>query len=164
MIDTDLPYDLAMTLLKNLNNSQISKNPDSIKLVTKPNNHLPLAQSHFTAKGSVGLTDKEFVDYQNFIKNYLNNLINRANNLIKQGRNDAVFSLLKTPFHQQIWLQLEDEKLRNEYHFILLKDYVQTTSENEKISSYITDFITTMELAGQTELKIKAENLLKGVI
>lgn len=164
MIDTDLPYDLAVALLKHLNNNQINKNPENIKLVTKPVNYLPLAQSHFTVKGSTSLTDKEFVDYQNFLKNYLNNLVYRIDKLIKDGRNESAFSLLKTPFSQQIWLQLEDEKLRNEYHFALLKEYVQTTSANEQISSYISDFIEEMALNGQNELKKKAQNLLKGVI
>ncbi len=164
IMDTDMPFDVTKELLNKLKNSQLANNPDLIKLSLKPEMPIQFKNVHLSDYSENWKSDREFIEYQKDINVYLENLISRVGSLINNRNNAAAFSLLKTPFSQQIWSQVENEKLRNVYHFTLLKYYLQTSPDNENLSNLVSDFINEMEITHQNEMKNNGEILLKTLI
>ncbi|MBI3380240.1 LCP family protein [Candidatus Gottesmanbacteria bacterium] len=164
MVDTNMPYDVAKELLSQIKNSQKSKNPDLIKLSLKPDLLLPLKDIHLANSDNNWINDAEFKEYQDNLNIYLKTLLDGADTFIKSGKNASAFNLIKTPFSQQIWSQLENERLRNNYHFRLLKYYLQTSPDNENLAAVISDFINEMAITHQDDFKNKGEILLNTVI
>lgn len=164
IMDTDIPFDVAKELFNRIKDSQIANNPDLIKLSLKPEMTIQLKNVHLANSGENWKSDGEFIEYQKDLNIYLENLILRVGSLINSRNNAAAFSLLKTPYAQQIWSQIENEKLRNDYHFALLKYYLQTSPDNENLSTLVSDFVNEMDITRQNELKTKGEILLKTLI
>jgi len=166
MVDTNLPFETAVELLDHIKQSGIYKNPDNIKLVTKPVPNYQTRDLHFDTGQASSATqlakDREFQDYQTNLTGYLANLISRGNNLLKSNQQSSAYNLLKTPFSQQLWLQIEDEDIRNNLHFAMLRIYA-LSARDKTASSLVLDFITEMENAKQEELKKEAEELLQTI-
>lgn len=162
-VDTDLPFETATQLFDKLASSPILKNPDNIDLIIKPKPDVILKDLHFQAdkfEDNTWQEDSDFQTYQNNLGAYLDNLISRAQSFIGKN-NSAAYQLIKTPFAQELWLQIEDEIKRNKLHFELLSLYVQTAPDKTDLSSLVLDFITEMETIGDKEYQERGEELLK---
>lgn len=102
MIDTDLTFDQAKNIFNQLVASEIYKNPRNIGVIIKPTDGLTRQELHFTDTNINWQNEPEFKTYQQDLIKYLekitkNNDVNKINLAISK----------------QLWLQIEDESLRN---------------------------------------------------
>lgn len=167
MVDTDMPFEIAAALIQKMVQSGIYKDPDNIILVTKPSNSPKTKTLHFDEEkyegGENWQNDEEFYKYQENLATYLTDLIKRADSQITNFRSQAAYQLIKTPFSQKIWLQVENEKQRNQFHFEMLRIYAFASSDKKNASSLVLDFTSEMEEMGQNELMKKARQLLNSL-
>ncbi|MBI4990800.1 LCP family protein [Candidatus Gottesmanbacteria bacterium] len=165
-VDTDLPFETATQLFDKLATSSILKNADNIELVTKPNPTVSPKELHFQEdqyQNNSWQKDGDFQTYQNNLEDYLNSLIDRTQKLIGEN-NSAAYQLIKTPFAQELWLQIEDEEKRDQLHFELLQLYIQSSPDKKSLSSTVLDFITEMETSKKEDYKKRGEELLNYVL
>ncbi len=167
MVETDIPFEKALSLFDKISSSEILKNPNNIVLATKPNPETKLKELHFREsnyKDGDWQKDKEFKAYQNNLEAYLENLISKTEKLTKAKNYTAAYQLIKTPFSQEIWLQIEDSVTRDNFHLNLLSLYVKSSPEKADLSSQVLDFITEMETAKKDDYKKRGEELLNYVL
>ena len=79
---------------------------------------------------------------------------------LENNQKESLYYLLNIPFSQQIWLQLEDDQLRNNFHFYLLRLYALSLNDKELAKTLVEDFIEEMKTINNEELTKKAEELL----
>lgn len=162
-----LDFETANSILNWIVKNNFSQKPDRIELITKPTPFNKLKDINFVegkfSDKNTWQNDQEFQEYQQELKSYLQNLIDQGNKYFTSGDKDSAYQLLNTPFSQQLWLQLEDEKLRNNFHFELLKLYVLSSPESTQSSQLVSDFTQEMEIGEDDELKKKAEELLENL-
>lgn len=167
MIETDMLFEEALSLFNKITSTAIFKNPDNIELATIPNPAGKLKELHFEEskyKDSDWQNDKEFLAFQDNLEKYIENIVNRAQKLIEAKNYTAVYQLIKTPFNQEIWQQIENETKRDQSHFDLLSLYVQSSPEKTNLSSLVLDFITEMEEGKKDDYKKRGEELLDYVL
>lgn len=165
MVETDnLDFETTSSILNWVVKNDFRQKPEKIELVIKPTPFYKIIDIHFAATDYPSKdswqNNEEFQDYQLELKSYLENLLDRGEKYLDDGQKDSVYQLLKIPFSQQLWLQLEDEQLRNQFHFDMLRLFVLSTEEKNEASVLLQDFIAEMKIFGETELKNKAEELL----
>jgi len=159
-----LDFSTGEAILNWLVARDFSLNPDKIELVTKPSQFQIRYDVHFEednfSKQESWQNDQEFQDYQEELRKYLEALAKGGANYLASSQKNSAYELLKTPFSQQLWLQLEDDRLRHQLHFDLLEVYVLSLEDKKEASSLLQDFKAEMEIYGEEELKNKAEELL----
>jgi len=176
-LDTTMNFDQAQQLLDQIIDSGIYKDPGKIALVTKPDNSRRIADIHFknlitdisglpAQAGQKVLSasinnDFEFKNYQSNLANYLQNLTIRADNLIKRNNHLAAYKLVSTPFSQKLWLQLEQDTLRYQFQYELLRIYVLTNPDSSSITTLLLDYLMEMESLGQPHYQNIGEALLR---
>jgi len=147
----DLDFQTAQKILNWSVQAELSKHPEKIELVTKPNPTHTMKDLHFSQTDYPNpeswQNDKDWQKYQKDLISYLENLA-------KNGQDVTI------PFSQQLWLQVEDEKTRNQIHYELLKAYCSTLQNKQEAQKLINDFIEEMELSGENNLTSKAKELL----
>ncbi len=168
MVDTDsLDFETADSILNWVVKNNLPQKPDQIELVTKPTPTYKINDVHFEqskfATESAWQNDKDFQAYQQELESYLKNLVGQAEKYLDSGQKDSALKLLKTPFSQQLWLQLENDPLRNQFHLALLRLYVLSSKDKDEASILLLDFITEMEMVKSEELKKQAEELMKSL-
>lgn len=164
MVETDnLDFETANSILNWLVKNNFWRKPGKIELVIKPKPFYKIADIHFAVTDypteDSWQNNQEFQDYQENLKSYLQNLLERGEKYLTNNQKKSLYQLLHTPFSQQLWLQLENDQLRNQFHFELLRLYALSLEDKAKASSLLQDFIAEMEIAKETELKNKAEKL-----
>ena len=165
MVETDnLDFETANSILNWLVKNDLYRKPEKIELVIKPIPSYKIADIHFSASdypmNNSWQNDEEFKTYQEDLKNYLEDLVERGEKYLAGSQKKSLYQLLNTPFSQQLWLQLEDDRLRNQFHFDLLRLYVLGLEDKNEVLVLLQDFIAEMEIAKETELKNKAEELV----
>lgn len=165
MVDTDMPFEVANTLLEQIIETKVYEDPDLIILLNKPSTFRYMKELHFSEEEfenpSSWENDEEFKKYQNNLESYLQNLIISCNKFIETKREKYAFKKIETPFSQQLWLQLEDEGTRNQIYFDMLKIYAFASPDKSQVLSLILDFTTEMENYNQKEFKEKGKELLE---
>lgn len=106
------------------------------------------------------LNDYEFNIYQENIEKYLSDLIRRCTNFLQQHREAAARNLIKVPYNQKIWLQLEDKDSRLQYQYQMLVCNAYVTDDKNSASSQILDFITLLEQEGKKDMINQAKDLI----
>ena len=165
MVETDnLDFETANSILNWVVKNSFWRKPKKIELVIKPTPFYKITDIHFAATDyptkDSWQNDQEFQDYQESLKSYLQNLLERGEKYLSDKQKESLYQLLKTPFSQQLWLQLENDRLRNQFHFDLLRLYALSLEDKNEASLLLQDFIAEMEIVKETELKNKAEELL----
>jgi anionic cell wall polymer biosynthesis LytR-Cps2A-Psr (LCP) family protein len=163
-IDADgLDFETANSILNWVVKNNLAQKPDQIELVIRPQPSYQIKDIHFAeskfATESAWQDDQGFQEYQAELESYLKNLAKQGKKYLASGRENSAYQLLKTPFSQELWLQLENEQLRNQIHFDLLKVYVLSAEDKEEASILVEDFITEMAIAQDETLKKQAEEL-----
>lgn len=157
----DLDYQTAEKILNWIIEKKIFQKPSQIELVIKPPILFALKDIHFQESGYAAelnwQEDPGFKTYQKNLIDFLQSLIKQANDYLQYNHKAAAFNLLETPFSQSPWLQIEDNHLRNQLHFELLKVYLLSLDDKDKSRELIDDFAKEMERENEKELKIKAE-------
>lgn len=125
-LNTNLDYDTAENIFEQFYKQKIYQNKDNIILVTKPERNKYVKDLHLDSDQSQTESPEEksdFDNYQSDIENYLKELTAKSTNLIKSGKTTNAYDILKTPYNQNLWWQIEDEKVREDIHFNLFKAY-----------------------------------------
>lgn len=159
-LDTNLNYETAEYLLELMAQKKIYQHEENINLVTKPERSRYVKELHIDIENNSGqgqLADKDFIDYQNNLKKYLNNLIETSVNFINSGNRSKAFNILKTPFAQNIWWQVEDEKTRDEIHFDLFTVFLDSHEDQLTKERLIEEYIAEMKLFNKNEYIQKIE-------
>lgn len=161
LVDTDMDFDTAYNLFATVSQSQIYKDPQNIILITKSTLQSNVREMHFTDNEGVKnlYTDSEFKAYQKDMEEYLDGLIKKSDRLIMENKNAAAYNLIKTPFEQKVWEQIENDK-RHKYHYEILRIFVMTSAAKENLPSRVLDYLAEMEIYNETGWKKKGEELL----
>lgn len=164
MADTNIDFETADNLILQIIDRGLLKNPDNIELKTYLSPRLMVRDIYYTEENGIEVAEKqddeEFQEYQQGLEVYLNNLIEKGDNFLSVGRQNTVYQLIKTPFSQKLWLQIEDDAKRNQYYYDFLRLYVLSSPDKSTTNSLVLDFITEMEANNQPEFKEKGEKLL----
>jgi len=168
MVETDdLDFETASSILNWLVKNDFYRKPAKIEIVIKPTPFYKIADIHFAATDypteNSWQNDEEFKTYQENLKNYLENLLEKGEKHLSNNQKKSLYQLLDTPFSQQLWLQLENDQMRNQFHFDLLRLYVLSLDDKNEASLLLSDFIEEMEIVKETELGNKAEELLASI-
>ncbi|MBU0613787.1 LCP family protein [Patescibacteria group bacterium] len=150
MVDTDMDFNTAYTLLQGYIDSGINQRPDDIVLSMKPyyetvDYHLDL-QNPSQQIGSLldrirpylssdDLSDKTLSDIQGELIAYLDDAL----------IDDDEFQIV---VQQQLWLQIEDDSLREEYHYAFIEKYAYTfyDENSEDVVDVVSAYIMEKEL------------------
>lgn len=165
MVDAgDLDFETANSILNWIVKSGLWQKPEKIELMTKPKPWYKIIEVHFSSTDypdeDSWQDNKEFQAYQEDLKTYLEDLLEEGEKYLTNNQKSSLYQLLKTPFSQQLWLQLEDDQSRNQIHFDLLRLYTSSLEDKDEASVLIQDFVLEMETIEETELKNKAKELL----
>jgi anionic cell wall polymer biosynthesis LytR-Cps2A-Psr (LCP) family protein len=167
-IDTDLPYDLFYTIAENLNEANFKQSPEKITLVTKTAEDLPFSDKHlYNSLNNTNTNSEDLQDFQDFqktVQEKTDKIINTAKNYYDLQNLNACYNIIKTPFQQRIWYQMENENQRYENEYQILKTYVECSSDKTNLSSAVLDFINEMEIGNQPDYKKRGEELLSQII
>ncbi|MCJ7740789.1 LCP family protein [Candidatus Microgenomates bacterium] len=162
-IDTDLDFETASLTMDTLITFNLPNEPGRIELVTKPIPNYKTSEIHFFEDeyktGENWQSDKEYLDYQNDMEGYLTNLTNRLEKYLTNKQNSSVCQIVKTPFTQQLWLQIGNEGKRNQFHFEILRYFVLGCGDKNG-KKLVSDFVSEMEIFKQEEFINKGKGLL----
>lgn len=162
-LDTDLPYEKASQILNRLLSLGFLKKQNNIKINLVSANATKVKEIHLTQNSSIVKTDDEFQQYQRDFINYLNNLIMRVDQLIQSNNLTFANKTIGDAFNKKLWLQIENEKRRQQFYYEILKRYVLTAENKEGILTPIFDFLTDMKESDNSEFYSRGEELLKTV-
>jgi anionic cell wall polymer biosynthesis LytR-Cps2A-Psr (LCP) family protein len=165
-LDTDLDFDLASAILKTVDELGITSDASRITLVSKPNLSPYIKELHLEQtdlSDTSWMNDVEYKTYQNEISTYIENLIIRAGIRLSSDPTSA-HKLIEVPFTQKLWLQIENEQKRNQYHFDILKLYVSSSNNIQQETAKVLDFISEMDTVKNSVLKQKAQEYLDSLI
>lgn len=163
LIDTNMPYETADTILSSLVKSEIYKHPEKIILATKPENSYNIKDNHFNPilpTGNIS-SDSDYQNYQNTIDAYISSLIEKGEKYIRENNFNRAYQTVYTPFIQRIWEQVNETNTRNEYHFKILEIFILSNPNKSQLRSLILDYTTEMEILGYTDFQKRGEELLK---
>ena len=165
IVETDnLDFETANSIFNWVVKNNFWRKSEKIELVIKPTPFYKIIDVHFAASDypteDSWQNDEEFETYQEDLKSYLKNLLEKGEEYLTNNQKKSLYQLLSTPFSQQLWLQLENDQLRNQFHFDLLRLYVLSSDDKNEASLLLQDFIAEMEIVKEAELKNKAEELL----
>ncbi len=168
MIDTDMDYTLARSLFFGYLDHDIDSRPDDIILRMRP--HYDTEDIHLDfdnveeqidtlltrIRGRVSdedLSDRPLEDYQKELIQYLEDHLEYGEDF------DLVID-------KRLWLQIEDDAKREEYHFAYLEQRVRRMQEDQidEAIDLITTYIIEKETLGIFESVEWAEELLRSVI
>lgn len=164
MVDTDMTFDQAKDILNQVIQSEIYKDSEKVVVQVRPVDNWVRQEIHVTDLAPTNKEwqkDPEFKDYQNDISGYIKLVVARTNALSEKTNYTAANSYISTPLSQKLWLQIEDEKERNQLHWTLVEAFVYSSTDYDKSKSLLDDFILEMDQTGEIELKSKAEELMK---
>ncbi len=154
-------------MAENLNSANFEKNPEKITIVAKTAEDLPFVDKHL--KNSLENSDtnsesfKDFQDFQKTVQEKIDKIINTAGNYFDQQNQEACYKIIKIPFQQKIWYQIEEENQRYENEYQILKKYVECSPDKTNLSSAVLDFINEMEIENQTDYQKRGEELLSQI-
>jgi anionic cell wall polymer biosynthesis LytR-Cps2A-Psr (LCP) family protein len=163
MTDTDIDFETADNIISQIIGKEILKNPENIELKTYLPQKVKVRDIDYAVdetSTNQWQTDTEFQQYQSDLSVYLDNLIERGDNFLSSSRKENAYQIIKTPFAQKLWLQIEDDNKRNQFYYDLLRLFVFTSPDKSTVNSLVLDFITEMETNEQTALKEKGDKLL----
>lgn len=86
----------------------------------------------------------------------------RVINLIEENKNDSEF--IPWAFDNDIWLQVDDEDLRDKYQFELTLEYVSTLETKEEREALLADYILEMDYLNKEDWKEKGKQELEKII
>lgn len=165
MVDTDIDFEQASNLIRLLLANGVYKNPDSVGL--KSYASAKVTDIHLAdfenEKNSPDKNDKQFLNYQNIVENYLQQLINQVEYQIERNRKENAYQMIKTPFTQQVWQQIEDKNKRYYFQFELTRLLVTTTSNKQEAQKVLQEYIYQAETLNLSEYKDRANKLLEQI-
>ncbi|MFH1711738.1 MAG: LCP family protein [Patescibacteria group bacterium] len=133
MVETNMDFGTARALLNGLLESEIDKRPDDITLAMKP--YYATVDYHFDIENP----EQQIEAIADFLKPYLgeddlsgktvediqNDLIDYMESRLDSGGSVADI------MDKRLWLQLEDEEVREELHFAFTERYVEQIVEDD---------------------------------
>jgi anionic cell wall polymer biosynthesis LytR-Cps2A-Psr (LCP) family protein len=169
MVNTNMEFPVARALFFGYLNSGIDVRPDDIKLLMKPHHevqdlHLDFENADEQMRALLNriapylskddLSGRPLADYQTELIRFLEMEINSREGFL------AVYE-------QRLWLQIEDDELREEWHFKYLEKMVfdlVDIGELEEAERLLTQYLVEKEAIQQWFYFEKGKELLKSVV
>jgi anionic cell wall polymer biosynthesis LytR-Cps2A-Psr (LCP) family protein len=146
MVETDLSFGQVQTLVETLRNMDLTQNPDRIRLAMKPAHEvqdIPYNPEHLDIKPGVDT---------------LEGIQKKLLESINEKKNDPKF--IVWAYDNDIWLQIEDVRKREEIRYDLLERYISTFEEKETQKNILADYILEKDNLGDSEWMEKGKTLL----
>lgn len=145
MVQTDLTYTQANEIAEVLGKMDLKAHPERIHLAMKPAynvQEIPYNSEHLDVKATETLEQIQ--------KKLLTTL--------EQKKSDKQFAAWA--FENDVWLQVEDETLREQIHFDFFERHLKEISDGEKRKELIGDYILEMQYRNQSAWEQKGRELL----
>lgn len=169
MVDTNMDFATGRALLTAYLDATIDDRPEDIRLSMKPFH--PVVDMHFDFENpdpqieaflerirpylsEDDLSDKDLASYQDEIRLFLDEQIESE---------DGVESVVQ----KELWLQLEDRELRENYHYIYTEAYANQlirSGHESRAEQFITDFILMYQALDRDEMEKRGHTLLRDVL
>lgn len=163
-VETDLSFELLYRILDNLKESDWAQHPEKISVITKTAGNLPVTDNHLDEEINAPDTqinsDTDFQIYQKNLEDKISKIISDANSLSAKNKPEECFGIIKTPFDQKIWLQVEDHDRRYQLEYEMLLVYTGCSPDKTLLSSLILDYNNEMEIENQPDYQKRGEELL----
>lgn len=162
IVKTDLSFDEAEAIVKALSTMKISEHPENITLAMRPAHtvsdipYIPdeleeyLDSTLGRIKGSLGEND--------YSGNTRDEIQETLLTMIEEKKKNPQF--IMWAFENNLWLQIEEEKVRLEAQYDFLKSYLGLEKDAAKRKTLIADYTLEMEHSGQEEWAVKGRELL----
>jgi len=164
LVQTNMEYETASQLFEDFIQNGIADSPANIELVTVPDLGHSINDRHYSSVVTTAIegqgSEGDFLTYQATVEGYLKSLIARATNQLQLKRSKAAYELIKTPFSQRIWLQVEEADTRELYHYQIVEIMMRSNPDRGAASSLLLDYIAEMETFGYGNYAQKATQLL----
>lgn len=162
LLDTDMSYQKADDLLLELQKSGLYKNPDNIILQMKPAVSLPLLDLHYNlTEKEAEINDPQYQAYQQEVQDLLIDTVEKAEFYYANNQKSEAFKMVETLFKQKFWEQLNDQDIRSQLYWELLKIFVLSSSQPQKERRLVENFIEEMKIYRNQEMREKGEELLE---
>jgi len=159
-VEADITYDQAEYLLESIYKNKVYQQPENIILISLPYENHYLREIHLPDNAEGSSQDNEFIEYQANLSAYLKKLIAQSDKLTKTGNIQSAEKLLTVPYHQKLWLQLENDFLRREIYFHMMKTYADAVSDRMLKKEIISDYLEEMSVFGDEEYLSKGKAVL----
>jgi len=163
LVKTDLSFSQSEKIVEVLINMDLKNNSEKITLAMRPSYNVqdipydPATAGEYVQK-MIGP-----------IKNYLSGTSytgidtveadQRIVDKIDEQSNDAEF--IKWAFDNQLWLQIEDDTMREENHYEIMTNYISRLTVKDDKEQVVSDYILEMKYLGLDNWANKGEELLK---
>lgn len=162
LLDTDMTYQKADDLLLEIQKSGLYKNPDNIILQMKPAVSLPLLDLHYNlTEKEAEINDPQYQAYQQEVKDLLIDTAEKAEFYYANNQKSEAFKTVQVLFKQKFWEQLNDQEIRSQLYWELLRMFVLSSPQPQKERRLVENFIEEMKIYRNQEMREKGEELLK---
>ncbi len=145
IVQTDLTYSQANEIAEVLGKMDLKVHPERIHLAMKPAynvQEIPYNSEHLDVKATETLQDVQ----------------KRLLSTIEQKKSNKEFAAWA--FENDVWLQVEDEILREQIHFDFFERHLKEISDAQKRKELLGDYILEMQYRGQDAWVQKGKELL----
>ncbi|MFH1631720.1 MAG: hypothetical protein ABIA47_01685 [bacterium] len=168
MVDTDMDFATARTLMQGFIDSGIDERPDDIVLTMEP--HYETVDIHFDVENAESQI-KELMDYiapllgeGDFSGRSLEEIQSELEVFVQArlAGDDSISELYK----KRIWLQVEDDELREEFHFEFVQRYVEEIAgdDPEAAIDVVSEYILEKSTLGFDDATEQGRELLGSLI
>ncbi len=162
IIQTDLTFDEAETIVRTLSNMKISENPEKITLAMRPAHtvadipYIPDQLNEYLQKTMEPI--KGYLSKDDYSGNNVAAIQESLRMMIKEKKDDPEF--ITWAFENNLWLQIEDEQERLEFQYDCIEKYLETDADPADRKTIVSDYILEMEHGGFVEWAEKGKLLL----
>ncbi len=166
-VDTDMDFAVARSLLNEYAKSGITKRPDDISLQMIP--HFDVADYHFDPNSA----ESQIAAIQEFIEPLLTgeSYLGISAEEAQQALTESIENILaldyfdEHSFSKQLWRQVEDEYIRENYHYQYIQKFIEAGegSVADQIE-VISDYILEKQTLGLDDWEEKGRGLLSEVL
>lgn len=165
-VDTDMDFSVARALLDGYVNSGIEQDPDRIQLVMKP--YYETVDYHFDPE----TIDAQLEAWVDFLRPYLSS--SDLSELSIEEVQASIISYIqdtidadegvKSIYDKQLWLQIEDDEIREELHYAVIEAHVRSLQDLDEIIDVMSLYILEKETLEESEWAQKGKELLANMV
>lgn len=163
IVKTDLTFDEGEKIVDALITMDLPKNPERVSLYMRPSYNVediaydPNTAGEYVSK-MIGPV-KNYLSGTSYTGISAEEADKRVINAIDEKITDKEF--VKWAFDNQLWLQIEDDILREEKHYEVITKYLDGLEDDTMREQIIADYILEMKYLGLSDWASKGEDLLK---
>jgi hypothetical protein len=165
-VDTDMDFVTAQTILQGYINANLDERPDDIVLVMRP--YYETVDYHYDPAA----IEAQIESWVEFLRPYLSS--DDLSELSLEEIQTSIVSYMQSAVESgesvehivdgQLWLQIEDDQVREELHYAIIEAHVKTLEDPEAIIDVLSLYILEKETLGADEWAQKGKALLASMV